>query len=491
MLQLLASSFKHPALLLLFIALSSCSLTLDLEECADDDDCEDGLVCSPDLLCTRAMSETLIGGPCQQLLGAAEDENPFLIGVILQLSESGGGFGRPMLNSIELAMNDINGIGGIDGRRIGLIACDTQGRDSLAREGAEHLVRLGVPAIIGMNSSQVIDIGPQVTVPAKTLLISPSATATTISNLSDDGLIWRTAPSDEFQAQAMAELVNHILTDIFPDQEITEPKITLLVRRQDRWATGLRDHLVPNLPSEITGGGEDRFSVHNFANIGNGEVADYVGVAADIGTEDIAPDLVLVLGSADSWDIIDNLEIALQNKPIYIGGDAMKNADAAQNAAPSLNHRVWGTGPRNVAELGYTPYLNFRTKFRGEFQDDPDNYQFVANAFDALYALAFAAAAQGFTGPDLASGLRRLNQGEAIEPTASDAQRAIQILQAGDPINFAGASGPINFNENGDPEPMPIALWCLEEGRVPEHGELFSLENGFNPLTCLPADEEG
>lgn len=487
-----SSNLSHKLFLLLAIfALSSCSLALELSQCSNDDDCAGDLICSADNLCTTTVAQELTGGPCQQLLGAAEEDDAYLIGTILQLSDSGGGFGRPMLDSIELAMNDINGIGGIDGRRIGIIACDTQGRDSLARESAEHLVSRGVSAIIGMNSSQIIDIGPDVTVPAKTLLISPSATATTISNLRDDDLIWRTAPSDEFQAQAMAELVNYILDDILPGQEIDAPKITLLVRRQDRWATGLRDHLLPNLPTDITGGGLDRFSVHNFANIGSGEVADYVGVAADIGTEETPPDIIIVLGSADSWEVINNLEIALPNQPIYIGGDAMKNADAAAQADSSLEHRVWGTGPRNVAELGYTPYLNFKTKFLAELGNDPDNYQFVANAYDALYALAFAAAAEGFSGPDLARGLRRLNQGERIEPTASDAQRAVDLLQSGDTINFFGASGPLNFDDKGDPEPMPIALWCLDQGRVPEEGELFSIENGFTPRTCLPADEEG
>lgn len=497
---------------LMVLLSSACSLTLELESCAGNDECDEGFICSEDRLCVDSSAQcqidadctelfgsggscddgvcqgetALTGGPCQRLEGAVGDENPFLLGVILQTSGVGGGFGQPMLVSMRLAMNDINGIGGINGRRIGLVVCDTQGSNQRAREAAQHLIdNVGVPAILGLNSSQVIELGPSLIAANDVLLMSPSATASTISGLSNSELIWRTAPSDEAQAIALSGLVSHLIDEVLPAQGIAEPKVAILVRRLDRWAEGLNDDLLLSLPTEILNGGSDRFTTYNFANVGAGEAPDYTGTASHLATEAVAPDLVIVLGSADSWQLIDHIDTLLENEPLFIGGDAMKNAQEAAGADPSLENRIWGTGPRNVAETGYEPYLIFRLKFQREFNDEPNNYQFVANAFDALYTLAFAASAEGFTGPELAQGLTRLGDGVDIDPTASDAQQAIEILSGQDSINYRGASGPINFDERGDPEPMPIALWCFRNGTVPERGELYSPQTGFTALTCL------
>ncbi len=506
------------AALFALLALSGCTLALNLS-CSDDDDCATGtcdeegicvtdsalIPCTTSEECEDAFGPTGVcqdgfcedvsgftGGPCQRLEGFVDDDDAFRIGVVLQLSGVGAGFGVPMLNAIILAMDGVNGIGGVDGRRLGLIVCDTEGRDSIATEAAQHLVDTdGVTAIIGMNSSQVIDIGPTVVTPNDVLLISPSATAATISGLGED-LIWRTAPSDENQAIAMSELIDYLVADHLPAMGIAEPKVTLLVRNHDRWATGLRDHLSANLPAEILGGGTDRFSIHNFPNVGAGDPADYTGTAADIAAEAVNPHLVVVLGSADSWTIIDHIHTLLEDDELlFVGGDAMKNAEEAGQANPELEGRIWGTGPRNVAEIDYEPYSIFRLQFQSEF-GNPDNFQFVANAFDALYVLAFAAAAEGFTGPELAEGLTRLSDGQDIDPRATAAQEGIAILRDGGTINYRGASGPLNFDANGDPEPLPIALWCFRDGAVPEEGPLYDEAAGFTVQTCVdPPDGNG
>jgi branched-chain amino acid transport system substrate-binding protein len=46
-----------------------------------------------------------------------------------------------------------------------------------------------------------------VTIPAGVLALSPSATSPAITGLNDRGLVWRTAPSDEIQAEALAKLL--------------------------------------------------------------------------------------------------------------------------------------------------------------------------------------------------------------------------------------------------------------------------------------------
>ena len=515
------------ALVLLTLTTSlSCSLILDLESCSDHSDCDEGFVCSTANLCIDSSAQCatdgecsalfgagatcedgicqgdnpLTDGPCQQLYGAVDDDDALLFGVIMQLSGVGGGFGRPMLDAMRIAKRDINAVGGVNGRPIGLVACDTAfpgldpadygeqdaSFDAVARIAARHLVDVAeVPAIIGLNSSQVLDIGPTITSPNDVLLMSPSATAATIPPAGHDGLIWRTAPSDEPQAFAMSELIKRLLDDYFPAQGSTEPKVTVLIRDSDRWAEGLFDHLLTELPPELTGGGDDRFSTRAFPNIAAGDFPEYEPVAAAVAAEPTPADLIVVLGSADSWEVITQVDSAVSHEPLYLGADAMKNVQEASRAPAQLEGRLWGTGPRSVAEFDYQPYTIFRIKFEREMNDNADNYQFVANAFDALYAVAFAAAADGFTGPAIAQGLTKLSDGEEIFPSSTDAQRAINTLSEGGTIDYQGASGPLNFDEMGNAESMPIALWCFENGQVPERGEIYDQQTDtFTYLIC-------
>ncbi len=481
--------------------------------CDDSDDCPEGFGCNEDLdICTDTSAQCqvdsdcqellgedatcedgicqgetdLLGGPCQQIHGATEADDPIILGSILQLSGVGGGFGQPMLDAKLIALSDFNSGGGVDGRPLALVACDTEGSDDIAEEAAEHLIDVGAEAILGMNSSQVLGIGPSVTVPNEVLLMSPSATAVTIPPQGHEGLIWRTAPSDEAQGQALVQLVTHLAEERLPEEtEVDDPKVAVLVRSQDQWSEGLRDALLDGLPGSLTGSDSDRFTLRTFPNVGAGDEPDYAPVAADLAGEEREPDIVVVLGSADAWQVMRFVDDALDNEPLFVGGDAMKNLEEAAEAPSSLEGRIYGTGPRNVAETAHTPYTIFRLRFEEEMNDNADNYQFVANAFDAVYTVVFGAMAGGATGPGIAEGLTMLSDGPDIQPRSDDRQQAASLLADGESINYSGASGPINFDENGNPEPMPIALWCLEDGQVPEIGALYEPDTDtFNPLRC-------
>ncbi|HRE25661.1 MAG TPA: ABC transporter substrate-binding protein, partial [Anaerolineales bacterium] len=66
----------------------------------------------------------------------------------------------------------------------------------------------GVQAIIGAGASGVtIEAFNRVAKAGRVLMVSPSATSPAISNLTDEGLLWRTAPSDAVQGRAIAEYI--------------------------------------------------------------------------------------------------------------------------------------------------------------------------------------------------------------------------------------------------------------------------------------------
>ncbi|MFU8804857.1 MAG: ABC transporter substrate-binding protein [Bradymonadaceae bacterium] len=503
------------------LALTSCSVVLNFDECQSTDQCRTrlgaGWTCSDDRICIQSGGETplsceddaacvaelgpgstcnslgecqapssLLGPPCEQSVGSINDAEAFNMGVLLPLSGPEEGFGRPLLDAILLAQKDFQGINGVGGRPVGLIICDTQGNDELALSGARHLVnQAGVQAIIGPDySSQTIDVATQVTIENEVLLISPSATATTVTNLDDNGLVWRTTPSDAVQGQGLGLIMRYILDEVVktPDDQT---KLVVLSRRDDTYVSGLASALNEHIPQDILSGDIHRFSPRTYPNVSAGEGADYSGVISQIGAEEVEPDLVVVLGRADAWEIAELLDGVLSEKaPIYLFVDAAKNNTQAQAAPVNLQGRIWGTAPQNVGESNYAPYLSFRIKFRGEYDVEPNDFQFVANAFDAFYVVALAASAEGFTGPELAVGMTRLSSGTRIHPNQAEAQQGMQILSTGGTIDYQGASGPLDFDENGDPQAGPITLWCLQGATLPEVGVILDGNLLFTPHRC-------
>ncbi|TXD34160.1 ABC transporter substrate-binding protein [Lujinxingia vulgaris] len=516
--RLIGSSALATALLFGALSSGGCSLLIETETCQSDADCSVG-TCTADNICTDGAAATcsddtpcpegqlcgeddqcvsgsgLLAPPCELSYGNIAAENAFNLGVLLPLSGPEEGFGRPLLNAIRLAQNDFNGIGGVLNRPVGLIVCDTQGLDDEALAGARHLVEeAGVEAIIGPDySSQTIDIATSLTIDNEVVLISPSATAATISGLSDNDLVWRTAASDVIQGIALGELLTYMLADVV---EAEAPKLALLTRRDDTYADGLQSALIAQLPAEITGGDNSRFAPYSYANASAGQTGDdYFDTVGEVIADAAStgePDVVVILGSSEAWEIAAALDEGLSGSPLYVFVDAARNTDQAQAAPESLQGRIWGTAPQNIGAADYAPYISFRLKYLSEYNRDPNDFQFVANAFDALYVVALGAAGEGFTGPEIAEGMKRLSSGNTVDPGQSQAQSAINTLRGGGSINFRGASGPLNFDEKGDPQASPIALWCFDSNRLPEAGVILNEMLEFVPQLCGqdPFDDE-
>jgi branched-chain amino acid transport system substrate-binding protein len=473
------------ALLTLAAAAGACSFLLPLDECTSDADCREargsGWACSSNNLCERGALLGEPGEPCRDSAGPIEDPDAFNIGVLLPLTGDQRTNNEARLTAIELAQREFNELDGIGGRPIGLIICDTAGDDQRALDGADHLVNsAGVQAIIGPNSStQVIQVANTHAVDAGVTLVSPSATATTISNLDDDGLVWRTAPSDTLQGEAIGRLATQRA------DEIEEPTIALLARRDDIYARGLRDSLVQHLPSNIIGETGTRFIPVDYdvePPGSSGAYSEPVNEVLEPGTE---PDIVIILGFTETWSIIERMELETQRSDIiYILPDAARAPAEADDAPADLDGRVLGSTPRNDGDDSYEPWRSFAVKFQADFGNPPSNYTFVANSYDALYAVALAAAGTDFQGGSIADGMTQLSDGSAVDATQSGAQQGLTLRQQGESIDLRGASGPLDFGANGDPTSAEISLWCLQGDSLPEVGVLLGTDGSVTDVSC-------
>jgi len=87
---------------------------------------------------------------------AKDGTGPIEIGVILPLTGAQANFGEMEKNSFELAMEEINKAGGINGRMLEFIYEDDMGRPDVGRAGAEKLINFNkVPLLTGGFSSSV------------------------------------------------------------------------------------------------------------------------------------------------------------------------------------------------------------------------------------------------------------------------------------------------------------------------------------------------
>lgn len=453
--------------------------------------------CADDGICDTYTTSQYLAEPCNlETVGPVFEEGTYNVGVILALNRNADYYGliEPMAKAMKLAVNDVNRGNGINGTRMGLIFCNTDGENSKAQEAANHLAKIGVQAVLGPDfSGYTLEVVPGTLIPNGMLAISPSATAPAISGLDDDSLMWRTVASDKIQATVLADLIQYVKDDVVVAQG-DKPRIAMMVRESDPYADGLSQGTIEGLPTS-TVDDEDAFKTFIYPNAAIG-MNDYTQAALDVA--EYKPDIVLLWGLTEVWDIIEVLDGLLEEDAqltdtIYITADGGKDtvkADDVGSMRPSLTGRVWGTAPRSLSADEYAPYKAFKVRWSSEHATDADTHPFITNAYDAVYLLAFSIAASNSsypTGAQLAEGMKKLTdpKGTPIVANQQDFPAGVTALSNGKTIDFSGASGPLEFDDNGDPVSTTVSLWCLNGDKITEQGDLLEAgSSDFQQQRC-------
>ena len=143
------------------------------------------------------------------------------VGIILGFTGPIESLTPDMAAGAELAFSEASNSGKLlNGSNINVIRADSTCIDSAAAtSAAEGLVSQGVTAIMGADCSGVTGaILSNVAVPNGVPMISPSATSPGLTTAEDNGLFFRTAPSDARGGE--------VLADITADRGITSVAIT-------------------------------------------------------------------------------------------------------------------------------------------------------------------------------------------------------------------------------------------------------------------------
>lgn len=143
-------------------------------------------------------------GPAEDPVGVDSIEAE--VGILMPETGDLGPLGGPIRDAALLAADQINDAD-VD-VTVNTQVEDTQTDPQVGISGANALVNAGFPAVVGPAASNVnFQVTEQVFIPNSVVGISPSSTAPGVTDLDDNGFIFRTAPSDALQGPVMAEVV--------------------------------------------------------------------------------------------------------------------------------------------------------------------------------------------------------------------------------------------------------------------------------------------
>lgn len=362
-----------------------------------------------------------------------EGDGTLTFGTILPETGSLAFLGPPEFAGAELAAQDINEAGGVLGNDVVLMQGDSGDTTTdIANQTVDRLLANGADVIVGAASSAVSFTVIDKITGAGVVQFSPANTSRDFSAYDDNGLYFRTAPSDVLQSRVVSEV-------IVEDGNATVSIMAL----QDPYGEGLADDTEKNLTES---------GVEVLDKI----IYDPQAQNFDAEVQQIAssnPDGIVIIGFDETARIITALTEAgmgTNNKNLYGTDGNMGNALADQfTDQPEALSGMKGTTP--LTDLAST----FTDRLLGidpELQD----FNYAGETYDAMIVSALAAEVAGSdAGTALAEEIAGVTKDGTTCTTFAECK---ELIEAGEDIDYDGIVGPIALDANGDPTSASFAI---------------------------------
>ncbi|WP_342560702.1 ABC transporter substrate-binding protein [Psychrobacillus sp. FSL W7-1457] len=315
-------------------------------------------------------STILIGvlAGCNSEGGSGDGGDTIKIGINLELSGGVASYGQSEDKAIDLAVEEINDDGGIDGKKIELVKVDNKSDAGEATSGAIKLITKDkVVAIIGAATSGNTVAQVEVAGKNKVPLISPSGTSTTVT-VTDKGKLnefaFRTAFIDPFQGTVAANFAANELkvknVAIYADNSSDYAKGLAASFKKDFEAAGgkivaqesyvAKDTDFRSTLTSLKSKNPDFIFIPGYYE----EVGLIVKQAREMG-------ITVPLMGADGWDSPDIVDLAgadALNNTYIITAYSSEDPDGKAKAFSDKFNEKYGEAPNSFHALGYdTVYL--------------------------------------------------------------------------------------------------------------------------------------
>jgi neutral amino acid transport system substrate-binding protein len=382
-----------------------------------------------------------LGPGCRAPTLPPGSSDPIIIGAVLPLSGEGlEGDGPYYRDGILLAIREANAAGGpIPGRRVELRVADSEDDPALAAMRARELVEGGAVAILGdAASSGSLAVYEMVTRDARIPQLSCTSTSTLLTTANAglpvaDRFFFRTAPSDRYQAQ--------VVVDAARTEGMCGNRIAILYQ-DDTYGGPFAMDVQQIITAQL--GAMAVVASESFAPSATNFDAQLMAIRA------ATPNCIVLVTYPPAAGTIVREWAALEPMSTvrWIGTDALFTSTLVDEAgSPATVNGFLGAAPLTMAS---TPqYNDFAARLQGVYGMPPEPFQ--SNCYDAAALLMLALAEAGSTdGTAIRDALRQLAAagGEIIEPAALDL--GLSRIFEGRSINYEGASGPVDFDDNGD-----------------------------------------
>jgi branched-chain amino acid transport system substrate-binding protein len=368
----------------------------------------------------------------------AQGSGPVRIGVLIPLTGSTSQFGASMGKAAQLAAEELNAAGGVRGRKIEILIEDDQSNPEAAVRAARKLLDVDkVIAICGTYASSVTSAVAPLCWEAKTPLFTASG-ADSITALPHQGYIFRTQPTTFLQGTRAAQFALEL-----------GAKNVFFLGPQTPFAQSYLDVIT----STVTKAG------------GTAGGLIYEDKKASYRTEvDRAlkgnPDAIVLGGYVpDTAVVMRDLFRAGYDKR-RIGFSFGVNPKLLESAPADLLEGTYSlVGSAAVSSQTYKRLVaNLKV-------DAADAYTCQVYDHINLVALALASGGGAMNGQVIHANVRAISQdpsGKAVDSAAD----GLKLLTAGTKVNYDGASGPLEFAENGDVKGVFFRYEQIKAGKI-------------------------
>ncbi len=364
------------------------------------------------------------------------------LGTILPQTGSLAVLGPPEFAGVDLAIKEINAAEA--GLTVSVKHTDSgDTKTNIATQSATTLLAEDVSAIIGAASSSVSKTFIDQVTKAGVVQFSPANTSPEFTDYADDGYFFRTAPSDVLQGRVLGQKV-------LKDGALN----VSILYQNDSYGQGLND----NVKAALEEGG---------ATVGK-------DVAFDPAATSFASEVTSVLSTKP-----DALVVISFDQLKAIAPELKKNSfDFSKFYGTDGNYGVITEEYKDVDIAGAqftNPGVNASDDFQASLQalvkeqGNPELavFSYAPESYDATTLIALASLAGGATdGATIKANLKDVSQGGTKCESFADCAK---LLADDEDIDYEGKSGPVTFDDNGDPSQAYISIYKYLAGNATEY----------------------
>ena len=342
-------------------------------------------------------------------------EEPIKIAAIFSETGIAAPHNLPLIEMTQLAVEHINNQGGLLGRQVQLLLFDNGSTPIGSALAAQKAVAENVTAVIGAHwSSHSLAIAP-ILQEAGIPMITPGSTNPEVTRGKD--YIFRACFIDSFQGLAMAK---------FAIEELHAGTAAVVTNIDEDYSTTL---------GQFFGAAFKEAGGRVVAETGyRGNATDFSSIIKEIG--DKLPDVIYLPGYTRDSGLFVRQARKMRLTGTFLGGDAW---DEIERYAGTSIEGSYQTGPWHPA-VPFPESDRMKQIFVARYGKNIENISSPL-AYDAVMLLAAAIS----------------RAGSLDRPAIRDALAAT--------VDFPGATGPITFDANGDPQNKAIIIIEYLDGK--------------------------